>query len=108
METTVSFKKKRDRSKKAGKKPEGEVNQALSAILRTPLQDEELLGEFLLRGIEQPTEWMAVCLCMVREARKNPAVFKEILRLLEMEEAAARTEKAPIAPPFTVSIRVVD
>ena len=59
------------------------ITETLEMLLNTEIQDDEVKEQLEARGIKEHTELKAMCLGMVKEARKNPTAFKEILDRLE-------------------------
>ena len=59
------------------------ITSTLEMLLKTEIQDEDVKAQLEARGITEHTELKAMCLGMVKEARKNPTAFKEILDRLE-------------------------
>ena len=59
------------------------ITETLEMLLNTEIQDDEVKEQLEARGVTEHTELKAMCLGMVKEARKNPTAFKEILDRLE-------------------------
>jgi hypothetical protein len=59
------------------------ITETLEMLLNTDIQDDDIKAQLESRGVKEHTELKAMCLGMVKEARKNPTAFKEILDRLE-------------------------
>ena len=59
------------------------ITDTLEMLLNSQIQDDEVKEQLEARGVKEHTELKAMCLGMVKEARKNPSAFKEILDRIE-------------------------
>jgi hypothetical protein len=59
------------------------ITDTLEMLLNSQIQEDEVKDQLEARGVKEHTELKAMCLGMVKEARKNPTAFKEILDRIE-------------------------
>ena len=76
------------------------ITETLEMLLNTQIQDIDVKEQLDLRGVKEHTELKAMCLGMVKEARRNPSAFKEILDRLEGKV----TEKKEVEHSGTLTV----
>ena len=77
------------------------ITKRIKELLKTPLLDDAIIEELKSKGVKEQTELSAMCLLILKEARKSPSVFKEII---DRVEGKIKEEDKPFDNEFKVVI----